>query len=681
MAALQFGTANSNDGFTTHNTAFFNDLPPARIVRELIQNSLDAAVEAGEPAAHVTFRVDAVRRGDIPDLQGYTKAFRKAVSYQTGRNDGELPDPAQEVVNRIQSGLNDIKDGNARMLSIADNGVGLDIKRMNSLLSDGASAKAASASGSYGVGHLAPMALSDIRYVLYGGMTADGNRIAGGKAVLAPHPGKERLNDGKGYLINGFKDGRNGNLYDFLKAKQQPRPVAKILDAIGNKWGHGCVVLIPAYNNFRNDGMPLWNIVSKVASYNFAPAIHRNKLILHVQENGKYHRLDARSLLDILENDKDGVRAARSDTFFAGLRPSGQNAYSTLQTITDGESHQVAASGGEAQISLLTPSLSGYPRIDLFRNGMWIAERIPGMGQADFASRQPFHAVILIDATMGGELHRLIRKAEGAMHDSLSLSLLSKPEQTTLKQALAKIAERIKEIAPKVDTDEYAVDDFLPVNTGNENTGGQESFSFWGTPTVVSRRSSTQVRIVDVPDPDPNPDPDPDPDPNPNPHPNPNPDPNPHPSPSPRWARPLPFHSAVAPDGNGRLTGAVTSAADFAEVWLTIQVDENSDFTCDRIWQDEGVTVKSFRIAPADDNDAALTSEITPDGRLVKIRRIAADTEYDVCVEYDLPQELATVVTLPVLRLELHRPTRSQKRQATSQQTEQEGDPNGANGN
>ena len=673
MAALQFGTANSNDGFTTHNTASFNDLPPARIVRELIQNSLDAAVEAGEPTAQVTFRVDAVRHGDIPDLRGYIRAFQKAVDYQTGRNDGELPDPAQEVVNRIRSGLDDIKAGNSRMLSITDNGVGLDLKRMNSLLSDGASAKAASASGSYGVGHLAPMALSDIRYVLYGGLTTDGNRIAAGKAILAPHPGKARLNDGKGYLVNGFKDGRDGNLYDFLNANAHPRPVSKLIDAIGSAWGHGCVVLIPAYNNFRNDGMPLWDIVSKVAAYNFAPAIHRGKLVLQVQENDSKNQLDARSLRDVLERDRGRVRAARSDTFFAELRPSGQNAYSILSAITDGKSHQVAVNEGKAQISLLMPSLSGYPRIELFRNGMWITDRIPGLGQADFASRQPFHAVIRVDANNGGELHRLIRKAEGAMHDSLSLSLLPKQEQDSLKQALAKIADRIKEIVPEVDTDQYTVDDFLLVNTGNESAGGQESFSFWGTPTAVSRRSSAQVRPASDDEGD-----------------NDNDREVFHEERENRRRRkksqrrplrPLPFRSAVVPDGNERIVGSVTSAANFSETWLTIQVDENSDFTCDRIWQDEDVTVKSFQIAPADGNGPALASEITDDGRFVKIHGIAADTEYEVRVEYDAPQELATVVARPVLRLELHRPTSPRKQQKANGQTEKEGDTNGSDGN
>ena len=674
MATLQFGTANSNDGFTTHNTASFNDLPPARIVRELIQNSLDAAVEAGEPTAQVAFQIDPVRPGDVPDLRGYARAFQKAEAYQAKRNGGELPDPAQEVADRIKSGLVDIKAGNARMLSVRDNGVGLDIKRMNSLLSDGASAKSSSASGSYGVGHLAPMALSDIRYVLYAGLSADGIRIAGGKAVLAPHPGKARLNDGKGYLVNGFRGGHDGNLYDFLNPKEHPRPLAKILDAIGNEWGHGCAVLIPAYNNFSNDTMPLWDIVSKVAAYNFAPAIHCGELVLQVRENDHSHRLDASSLWDVLERDKDGVRAARSDSFFAGLRPSGQNAYSILQALTSSENHRVAVDEGEAQIGVLTPSPTGYTRTDLFRNGMWITDNIPGLGSADVAGRQPFHAVIQVNAANGGKLHRLIRKAEGAMHDSLSLSLLSKPEQTNLRQALALISDRIKEIVPEVDTDEYTVDDFLLVNTGSEGLRGQESFSFWGIPTPVSRRSRSQIVIVE-------PEPKPEPDPEPDPHHKPDPRPRPAPTPHRTSTRPLPFRSVVVPDGNGRMAGSVTSAVDFAETWLTIRVDENSDFTCDRIWQDEDVAVKSFRIAPADGYGPAPESEITDNGRFVKIRGIAAHTEYEVRVEYDAPQELATVVARPVLRLELHRPTTSRRWATTDGQHEQRGDANGADGN
>ena len=281
---------------------------------------------------------------------------------------------------------------------------------------------------------------------------------------------------------------------------------------------------------------------------------------------------------------------------------------------------------------------------------MWITDSIPGLSQADFANRQPFHAVITVNADDGDELHRLIRKAEGPMHDRLSASLLSESEQETLKQALAEIAAWINEQVPPTGTDEYTVDDFLLVNTGNDNASGNESFSFWGVPTAVSRRSSAQVRPIQTED-DNNED-----------------DETEHSdggngqtrrrrrrSTQRRPPRPLPFRSAVIPDGNGKLVGSVISTDDFPEAWLTIRVDENTDFTCDRVWQDEDVSLRSFRIVPADGSTPP-EYEIVEKGRFVKIQGIVADTDYEVRIEYDAPPELTNIVDRPVMRLEMHRP-------------------------
>ena len=55
MTTLKFGQTVSAKGFTSLETSSFNDLPPARIIRELIQNSLDAAAEAKERTAVVRF--------------------------------------------------------------------------------------------------------------------------------------------------------------------------------------------------------------------------------------------------------------------------------------------------------------------------------------------------------------------------------------------------------------------------------------------------------------------------------------------------------------------------------------------------------------------------------------------------------------------------------------------------
>ena len=419
VARLEFGIATSNEGFTPLSTASFSDLRPARIVRELIQNSLDAAVvEADEDAAIVRFQVDPILRRQIPDVRGYEKAFEKAVAHQTKISDGKLPDAAQQVVDNIKGGLNALKSKNATLLSVLDNGVGLDGKRMNSLLGDGSSAKSEDSSGSYGVGHLAPMALSDLRYMLYGGVMQNGQRIVSGRAILASHAGRNKLNAAEGYLINDFREGLDGNLYDFISTPYPPI-VTNCLDEIRSEWGHGSVVMIPVFNNFR-DRTSLWEVVSKVAAYNFCVAIHQGKLVIEVDEAGETRKLDKIVLVNVLEKDKERTRAARSNSFFEGLRPSGQNAYSILKTLSDQPRQKVIIRDSAVCMSLMSPSLSGNTRVDLFRNGMWITDDVFALRKADFANHQPFHAVIEVEAEESGELHKLIRKAEGPMHDTLS---------------------------------------------------------------------------------------------------------------------------------------------------------------------------------------------------------------------------------------------------------------------
>lgn len=647
-ATLKFGSATRPEGFTPYNTSSFSDLRPARIVRELIQNSLDAAVEAGEYTAIVRFRVDKVSRREIPDTKGYQNAFKKAVKHQTKINGGKLSDAAQQVVAQIEKGLKDLKDGNATLLSITDNGIGLDTRRMNALLGDGAGAKTSDAAGSYGNGHLAPMPLSDIRYMLYGGVTQDGKRIVCGRTILASHPERGELKAAEGYLVDGFRNGLDGNLYDFYK--QHPRIVSNRLDQIHSEWGHGCAVMIPVFNNFKSGGESLWEIVSKVAAYNFCAAIHRGKLVIEVNNEEGFSTLNRETLPEILEQDKERVRVARSDSFFEGLRPSGQNAYSILKTLAGRAGKRINVSGSTVHLSLMAPSLSGNTRIDLFRNGMWITDDAFGLKRADFANHQPFHAVIEAEGGKGGRLHRLIRKAEGPMHDSLSFSLLPEEERAELKKFLRQIADRIKEQVPEAGREEYTIDDFLLVSADAGGGGGASSFSFWGVPTKASRRQSSQLlpglesTDVDVPDRPETPQPPP--------------PPNPPGTPDSKEMRssPLPFQSVVVPDGKGKLRASIASQGDFPETWLALRVDENTDVTCDRIWPDEDVSIASCSIRAVDGDKKALKSEIVSGGRIVKVKGLSGKTTYELDIAYNAPRELASVVETAVFRLELRRP-------------------------
>ena len=74
------------------------------------------------------------------------------------------------------------------LLWVIDNGIGLDGERMSALLSDGVSAKGGDASGTFGNGHSVVVPASNLRYVMYGGLTTDDStyRCRAGGVGLAP---------------------------------------------------------------------------------------------------------------------------------------------------------------------------------------------------------------------------------------------------------------------------------------------------------------------------------------------------------------------------------------------------------------------------------------------------------------------------------------------------------------
>ena len=124
-------------GFAGLTTAIFNDVPPARILREILQNSLDASVDADQKTASVRFEISPMDLGDLPDFRGYERAFNEAVKYHKDKKSGRLSDPAQQVVDTIQSAIETCRAGGHYVLSVLDNGVGFDEDRLTAVLGDG----------------------------------------------------------------------------------------------------------------------------------------------------------------------------------------------------------------------------------------------------------------------------------------------------------------------------------------------------------------------------------------------------------------------------------------------------------------------------------------------------------------------------------------------------------------
>ena len=556
---LQFGPSTDRAGFTPAGIAAFSDLRPEAVVRELIQNSLDAAlIEADESCARVRFRRSTCELQDIPGIESYRSAFQRAADEQ--RPAGS----ARAVVERIERAL--ASDAH-EVLLVMDNGVGLDGKRMAALLSDGISAKGGNAAGTFGNGHSVVVPASNLRYVLYGGLTAEGDRFGGGQAVLASHSvhGESVGRSGRGLYLTSFERSAEDVPFTLVRDDALPPIVSDELGTIRELYGHGAVVVIPAFNNFEHDES-LWEAVSRAAAFHFFQAIHEGTLVVEVDDPDGGGVLEAGTLREVLERYREEPRARRT----GGL--SGRKAYEGYQTLSQGETHQISTSQGEVILRLRRQE-GRRSVVGLCRNGMWITDDLP-MFQNAFTDRQPFQALILLDPGRDDDFYGLIREAETPLHDKLALTQMEPRRRKALRDALREIRDGLVRLVPESESDSYTPEDILTFQFSElegQGRGGRLP-SFWGKVgssrrEMVTRRTDEKGerengtgggsdgsggggrkrmkqrgRIV---------------------------------------VEPI-FRIASVPASNGRRTVHIECTEDFEDAELRMFVDENVDATCDR---------------------------------------------------------------------------------------------------
>ena len=646
-ADLKFGPGSST-GFSAAGIAAFDDLRPAAVVRELVQNSLDAARSAGVKKAIIHFCLDNVAREDIPGIEAYELAFRRALERQRDSKTGSLPGQAQLIADRIEASLDELR---LDVLSVVDNGVGLDERRMNALLSDGVSAKEDRATGTYGNGHFTAVPASDLRYVLYGGVTADGSRIASGHAILASHyvHGEEYLRGADGFLVRGFNAGQS-TLYDYVTGDDIPQLIQRDLNSIQTSHGHGTSVIITAFNHFLEPHNSLWTMVAQAASANFFVAIEEGALEIKVDDRRPDHdslalTLDRTSLPDILSQHQGQKRS--------GAFLSGHRAFDAHRAFRNGRRHIIETEAGAISIHLREDP-TGTTRIDLCRNGMWITDDrsstgIPGFYYS-FTDRIPFHAVLSLNADDGHDLHDLIRIAEGPLHDSIRVKRLPPADQSRCRKALREVRAWILNHTKAIQSDSYTPDDFLTLDFGDEGgTGvGKSARAHWGTPVPVDRRHSRQLPLFpdDIDETEPG-------------------KPDPKNRGKGKWsnadrsrrrpALPTLFRAASIPVGRRRRRIVIDCLRDYPDAELRLVADEAIDATCDRPNQDAYM--------PATLANVTVNGKPVADGNLctwekrvvgVRLGDLTGGASIEIETDYHLYGDFAGLPD-PALRIQLFR--------------------------
>jgi len=86
--SLRFVPSGKVAGFRSSGLSAYNNVDPHTVVRELVQNSLDAAVKAKRDVVRVLFEIDEVAATDVPARADYQEHLRWSVDSQ--RKKGNL---------------------------------------------------------------------------------------------------------------------------------------------------------------------------------------------------------------------------------------------------------------------------------------------------------------------------------------------------------------------------------------------------------------------------------------------------------------------------------------------------------------------------------------------------------------------------------------------------------------
>ncbi|MCY4002692.1 MAG: hypothetical protein OXF33_03165 [Rhodospirillales bacterium] len=419
------------------------------MVRELVQNALDAAIAAERDVVRVIFEMDEIRTKDVPALAEYREHLECAIDTQRKKRNLEQ---AQAIVDAMKASATSKR---LPVLWVLDNGIGLDSQGMEDLLGDGQSGKADEwTAGSYGNGHMTTFPASDPRYILYGGVHQEGRTVAG-HAILASHVHQEKACGEDGYLARDVRTDVLFDRFDFYDGSTMPLLKGK-LDRIEQEFGTGSIVGVLGFNRFNRyqDDQDVLEAIETVVATHFTPVIRDERMVVTLcAADGVSRDIDAAALETILERRSKRERRDRNS-----IGPSGRQAWETLQTIASGDRHMIDTRAGTVRLHIRElPAGAGGSRVQFFRNGMWITNDVPHNRASDYRDVVPFNAAVLLEPHHAKEACRLVGKFEGPRHIDIVLSREARGSagRRALDAFLEELHNHVLRLVRKIDVKEF----------------------------------------------------------------------------------------------------------------------------------------------------------------------------------------------------------------------------------
>lgn len=491
---LRFQVLINSDGFANEHIQDKSDSDLEIVVRELLQNSLDAG------ANRINLRIEEVPVDAINGIAEYREAFKSACEVRWRHLETSAVE--KRIADQIRETL---ENETISVLLCIDDGSGIAPEDMEAVLWAGNTTKAKDGGkgGSFGVGHCAAFKLSDLRYVLYATRSRDSSgklsEFAAGSAVLAEHKQDGETRSPKGFYVAELAEREDGQKAAYSKpdGKMAEWLQEATRDGLMPAGATGTIVAVIGFRKGTKETEKICDAAAK----NFYEAFSKGGLSLNVKSGSKTGKVNSTNIADrmkYLRNDK----APQKKGLLRGCWAASQ--YRTLATekkIVDNKNATVRLRKWKTE-----EYGTGAARdIAICRNGMWIVRNgAPKLVPRDFAESRPFQCVISVKPE--SELDQLVKAAEGPEHIGLSyLQEMPKKDRERLNKLLGDLGKKISEAAGTVDdSEEYFLPDFAVLSGSKEENA---------EPLPDSPKPSPPNPDPDIPDipPDPPPVPEPKP--------------------------------------------------------------------------------------------------------------------------------------------------------------------------